>query len=84
MRKPAKEDKLFVMPEEKRVAKSAARKIANDLFISGLGKNATRLLLLDADGEDLGGLIPYAVATRVERLILEEFSKRNWKAARGK
>lgn len=46
--------------------KALAERIARDLFTNGQGEHAERLVLIDANGRDLGGWCEQAVVDRIE------------------
>lgn len=61
------------MTEPTKAAREAARLVAEDLFTSGIGKRADRLVLTDdtkiGDAKDLGGWCRGAAVDRVAAII---------------
>lgn len=49
--------------------REVARRITLDLFTNGQGDKAERLVMLDADGKDLGGWSPLGMASRIAGIL---------------
>lgn len=52
-----------------------ARRIAATLFTNGIGQKAVRLVLVDANGKDLGGWCENAVADQIAAVLAPTSAK---------
>ena len=52
-----------------------AMKIVDDLFVNGQGKQASRLVLVTAEGRDLGGWCRQAAVDRITEVLKTKGAK---------
>lgn len=66
------------MKKKLKAARVIAESIATDLFTTGFGDEASRLVLLNSDGNDIGGWCKSAVVDRIV-VILAAWNRRRGK-----
>lgn len=57
--------------------RQAAKELLDQLFVNGFGQEAERLVLMSADGKDLGGWCKQAVLDTVESVFQRERRQRD-------
>ena len=78
--------------KRKPTREEVAANVANKLFVNGIGEEAIRLMLISADGRDLGGWCKDAVrdlvlreldAAKKSSMSIRAIENRAWNAVKG-